>query len=392
MSGVFPEDAIDDDLEEKPRRTKADIQADAALLRQVEPLPGSIPQNVPEDAKELARLRGQSQFFQSPTGRRIEYQILGRCAPEDPWLFYIAGMTMHGMPSQISTIFMTRESGIDKRSHGEADLPFRVVALSRPGYGRSTLNIPAGKWSYADFVADLDALAEHLGANDIGVWGTSSGGPNCLAAAALCRKVRIAGVLLLSCDANYGPSFPRGTKMFTSTAAGAAARSYNGQKALAKVSSKYNYQDEEKEAIVSYVDGMSFVRMDGICGACCCAGWCCQILCRCPRGIRVDTVVEKKDLDFGLAEVQAPVMLVHGDKDDTCDANCMFFHARGLPNVVRTQLVPGMGHCVMPQKLFDELMLDFAQLLILEKRKGATNPIRAVLDAPQQEFFSASAK
>ena len=87
---------------------------------------------------------------------------------------------------------------------------------------RSTLNIPPSDWTYTDFVKDIDALASHVGAVDIGVLGTSTGGMNCLAASALMHdrhlavvkhglsgKVRVSGALLISCDASYQPGYPR---------------------------------------------------------------------------------------------------------------------------------------------------------------------------------------
>ena len=58
----------------------------------------------------------------------------------------------------------------------------RLLSYDRPGYGGST---PDAGRSVADCVPDVEAIADALGLERLGVWGVSGGGPHALACGAL---------------------------------------------------------------------------------------------------------------------------------------------------------------------------------------------------------------
>jgi pimeloyl-ACP methyl ester carboxylesterase len=74
----------------------------------------------------------------------------------------------------------------------------RVIAYDRAGYGGSTRK--PGR-AVVDVVADITALADHLGLERFATWGLSGGGPHALACAALCDERLVAAASL----AGVGP-------------------------------------------------------------------------------------------------------------------------------------------------------------------------------------------
>jgi pimeloyl-ACP methyl ester carboxylesterase len=99
-------------------------------------------------------------------GRTLEYANLG-----DP-----AGvplMFLHGTPATGGQAVCVADEA--------AEAGIRLIAPTRPGYGDSTLSPP----SLTTTAADLVGLADELGLDRWGVWGTSGGGPFALAVAAV---------------------------------------------------------------------------------------------------------------------------------------------------------------------------------------------------------------
>jgi pimeloyl-ACP methyl ester carboxylesterase len=75
----------------------------------------------------------------------------------------------------------------------------RLLGYDRPGYGGSDRH--PGR-SVADCVADVHAIADHLGLERFASWGVSGGGPHVLACAALCDD-RLTAVASLAAVAPY---------------------------------------------------------------------------------------------------------------------------------------------------------------------------------------------
>ena len=92
---------------------------------------------------------------------------------------------MHGMPG----------SGLLYRGWFEdaAARGIRLISYDRPGYGRSS-ECPGR--SIADCAADVEAIADDLGIERMGVWGWSGGGPYALACAAMLSDLVVAAAVL----------------------------------------------------------------------------------------------------------------------------------------------------------------------------------------------------
>jgi pimeloyl-ACP methyl ester carboxylesterase len=69
----------------------------------------------------------------------------------------------------------------------------QLISYDRPGYGRSTAQ-PGH--SVADGAADVRAIAQALGIEQLGVWGISGGGPYAVACAALLPDLVVASAVL----------------------------------------------------------------------------------------------------------------------------------------------------------------------------------------------------
>lgn len=269
------------------------------------------------------------QSFTAPSGRVLEYAFDGRCAVGDPVLFHFHALGMNGMgmgPPFLS-YKMYRKPPLPVTEW--ALLPFRIVAINRAGYGKSTMgNVKLSDWTYDHFAVDVAALADHLNAPKFAVFGGSSGGPHVIAAAAL-LKGRVTAALSLSGDANYAPGFPKGKKANEAIADGAP---------------------------FTYTDGSALCHYGGMCGegSVCCG--CCCALC-CPVGTKADLRVEVKPLSFPLADIPdtTAVFLVQGDKDDTTDPNCARFQKAQISHAELTML-PGAGHVQLPPAAFDEVI------------------------------------
>ena len=158
--------------------------------------------------------------------RTIEYQVFGRCAAEDPIVICLPGMwkwrlarhlsaccEAYGLPrgpfpQSAACLFtrLARKDGSDPRAAFDA-VPLTFVCLARAGYDGSTMDRKPWNMHYEDGVADVAAIADHIGARTFAVYGWSSGGP-CALAVAHALPDRISAVCVLCGDSSYAPGFP----------------------------------------------------------------------------------------------------------------------------------------------------------------------------------------
>jgi len=141
---------------------------------------GPFSLRVSQGLKSLARRRrllpaaAPSLTVRLPDGRVIAVEEYGD--PAGPPVLYF-----HGWPAS------RLEAGLI------ADLPVRLLALDRPGYGRST---PQAGRKLLDWPADVAAVADRLGLAKFHVVGLSGGGPYA-AACALALPDRVLGVAMV---------------------------------------------------------------------------------------------------------------------------------------------------------------------------------------------------
>lgn len=126
----------------------------------------------------------ETRIHRLPDGRDLAYLEFGD--PDGFPVFYF-----HGTPgSRLEGAF------VDVAARGRR---FRVVAVDRPGFGRSAFQPGRG---FRDWPADVASLADGLGVGEFGVTGHSGGGPHLFAcgAALPAERLRFVGAL-----APWGP-------------------------------------------------------------------------------------------------------------------------------------------------------------------------------------------
>lgn len=113
------------------------------------------------------------QVFRTADGREIEYVELG-----DPHGEPV--VHLHGTPGTAGSAALLEDAA--------SRYGVRLLAITRPGYGRSTTTQPG----LASVGRDVGELARALGVDEFAVLGVSGGGPFALAtAAALPARVRL---------------------------------------------------------------------------------------------------------------------------------------------------------------------------------------------------------
>ena len=178
------------------------------------------------------RIRGVRHEITCPSGRRIEYQMFGRCAKEDPVVLMFPGMfnanasralahccgryelpeESDGFPQSAALLFNRLTDGDDPRAEFDS-LPLTFACVARPGYGKSTLDVFPWNFTYEMFAADMAAVADWLRAPRFAVMGASSGGP-CALAVAHAFPRRVAACLVNCGDSNYRRGYPRNAHWF----------------------------------------------------------------------------------------------------------------------------------------------------------------------------------
>mmetsp|Transcript_89516 Transcript_89516/g.164253 ORF Transcript_89516/g.164253 Transcript_89516/m.164253 type:complete len:303 (-) Transcript_89516:90-998(-) len=274
-------------------------------------------------------VKKQQLSVKSPSGRQIEYQMFGRCGAEDPWLLVAHGQCPKIMYPASQALRLTRK---DTKIDAVDTAPFKIIGVARPGYDGSTLNKPYKDMTYDDQCIDMLAVMDHVKAPKFAIACSSSGGIVALCIASK-HPDRVTAIQLDCCDASYADGYPKGKKM--------------------------NEPIKDGEP-VTYVDGSS---RPGSCMYCCCCNNPCCCFCKCliPPGFLMDLHIETGPVPYKLEDIKCPVQIISGPKDDQVDPNCSKFHASKLPNA-KMHVIDGMGHCQMPNKVWDEKMKELHTL------------------------------
>ncbi len=271
----------------------------------------------PGDAIRLLRLSD---------GRKLAWSEFG--APDGFPTFYF-----HGTPgSRLEGAFADPAA----RRHG-----YRIIALDRPGFGRSTFQ--PGR-TFADWPADVLAVADVLGLTEFGVIGHSGGGPHLFACAVLLPPARLTFVGALG---PWGPlaspeiasSLNRVDRFYATTARAAPwamqatfaplgwaarwpclffglMRSAVSAADRAALAGELLRQLEESE--------LEAFRQGG-------------------RGAAHEATIAYRDWGFDLADIRVPVRIRLGTEDTFVPTTMGDYLARTIPGV-DFRWLPGRGH------------------------------------------------
>ena len=208
-----------------------------------------------------------------------------------------------------------------------AELGIRWVSYDRPGYGGSS-DQPGRDVAAA--AADVAAVADLLGIDRFAALGTSGGGPSALAGAALLP----ARVIAVACLAGLAPFEPAGLDWFAGMAADGEQElrlAVVGREALEKHFETAEFDPETmftpSDLAVLETD-WAWLGSNGDGGI---------------DGLIDDDLAFVKPWGFELAQIQAPVLLLHGEDDRIVPSAHSRWLVRQLPRA-QLSLQPGEGH------------------------------------------------
>jgi pimeloyl-ACP methyl ester carboxylesterase len=221
----------------------------------------------------------------------------------------------------------------------------RIVALERPGYGLSTAR---RSWGLLDWPADVAAAADRLEIEHFAVIGYSSGGKYA-AACAYALADRLTGTALVSsvgppATPRFREGLGRTDRLSMSLAIRARplalaywriARTMAGRRPESFLGELEKELSEPDKAVF----GEPEVRK--------------LLLATSREGLRAgaagvvdDSGIQARDWGFGLEDIQAPVHLWHGDRDEIVPLHHSTYAAEQIPNATLT-VFEGMGHLVV---------------------------------------------
>jgi pimeloyl-ACP methyl ester carboxylesterase len=226
----------------------------------------------------------------------------------------------------------------------------RLISYDRPGYGGSTSQ--PGR-AMADTATDVRAICAALGITRLPMWGSSGGGPNVLACAALLPDL-VPAVASLSSPAPYDAEgldwlagFSREaleeTRLMLEDVP--AARAYfrrscdeilsvpPGQ--AARVLQRYT-PDADLALLTEEAVSMQLALAPGI------------------EGSWEDCVAQITPWGFGVGQISVPVLLMHGEQDPAVPFSHGQWLAARIPGV-DARFFPGEGHALREAHL-DELL------------------------------------
>lgn len=274
-------------------------------------------------------------------GRRLGYAEYG--AAEGRPVFYF-----HGFPgSRLEAILADAVA---------SRLGIRLIAVDRPGYGRSD-DLPGRRLS--DWPADVAALADALELKDFGILGVSGGAPFALAcAAALPERVK-----LLSLVCPLGPlGDPALSRQLPWSLRSALAGSQRfpgfsrwlGGRVL-RLAIRYPEGVLRALLLGAPPEDRVIFRDLGIFATM--AQSLRESLAQKGRGVIADMAIYRAAWGFPLSDLDLPVRLWHGTADRTVPRVLVNHLAACLPHC-RLRLVPDEGHFSLPLRHMDEILAE----------------------------------
>jgi pimeloyl-ACP methyl ester carboxylesterase len=272
--------------------------------------------------------------------RRIAYCEYGD--PEGQPVFYF-----HGTPGSRHEPTFGDQAGKERG--------YRIVALDRPGVGRSDY-VPGRK--LLDWPQDVVAVADHLGMERFGVMGASGGGPYTLACCrAIPERLAFAAVMgswapvaaepalwaeMAPLDRFFGKLSRRVRWAFYAPFAliGYAARWLSPRGFVKWLESSMSAADKAfvaDEAMARfYADDLKESFRQGV------------------RGPADDAIIMYRDWGFDVSEIEIEVHIFHGEQDQFAPFRFALYLDERIP---RTKLYPypGKGHLFL-LGLFDEVL------------------------------------
>jgi pimeloyl-ACP methyl ester carboxylesterase len=224
-------------------------------------------------------------------------------------------------------------------------LGVRLVAIERPGYGLSSAR---RSWGLLDWAADVAALANQLVGERFAVLGVSSGGKYA-AACAYVLPDRVSRVAIVSgVGPPTTPRFREGlgrTDRMTMTLARRArplalgywriARwmaAHRPQRFLEEIEKELSGPDRAVAADPQLREWALGTFREALRGG--------------AAGVVEDAVIQARAWGFGLEQIQTPVQLWHGDRDEIVPLHHASYAAERIPDAT-LNVVEGTGHLLV---------------------------------------------
>jgi pimeloyl-ACP methyl ester carboxylesterase len=208
-----------------------------------------------------------------------------------------------------------------------AELGIRWVSYDRPSYGGSS-SLP--ERDVASSAVDAAEVADGLGIGRFAAMGTSGGGPSALACAALLPD----RVVAVACLAGLAPFEAAGLDWFAGMAAGGETELRLARQGRRALEVHFEHAEFDPETMFTPTDRAvleaqwSWMGTNGDGGI---------------DGIVDDDLAFVKPWGFDVAQVSAPVLLLHGEDDRIVPHEHSRWLAQRLPRA-ELSLQPGHGH------------------------------------------------
>ncbi len=272
-----------------------------------------------------------------PDGRQLAWTDSGD--PNGRPIFYF-----HGGPG----------SRIEAQLYDAAnkELGIRMIALDRPGYGRS--DFQPGR-SYLDWADDVQAVADQLAIERFAVIGFSSGGPYAaLVAHEMPERLSVVAIVAgegpyLHADypwaalseQSFGASPVNNIFMFSAKYAPFVMRSFFRLMRIMIFADPIGVMQSSGGEILSDRDLQMFTRDEYALAQV-------EALRQGAAGPSHDFTLERRDWPFALEDINAPEVLVfHGQDDGGVDPAVATFVCGLIPACGKTVMFPGEGHSVL---------------------------------------------
>lgn len=282
-----------------------------------------------------------NQQIQLPDGRKLGYDEHG--APDGKPVFYL-----HGAPSSRVEFFLFSDDALLR------SLNVRLIAVDRPGLGLSDFH-PNRR--LLDFSNDLLMLAAHLNVEHFAVLAYSLGGIHGLACARAIperlTKVGIVSGAALFTEAELMQNVNEGTRKYLTLPRDNpfASRMFLGMMKvmirfaprLMTASAASNLPEPDRVMVADSNFQAGFVHMLR------------EALRNGTRGAFHESLLAVTDFGFRLQEIQAPLLLWHGEADKNVPVAMARYVASAVPQC-DARFYPDEGHLSLFKKHFAEII------------------------------------